>query len=306
MPDLPPERAAVPDGFAVKADGAAGRTRRQLRHLELVAPSRGLRVRVDADDPWRANLAATLAGVRPGSVACGATAARLWGLPLPAWIGLDDRRAIQVAAPPDGAHADRPQVVGRRLDLPPEHVTTCDGLAVTTPARTWLDCAAELPLDHLVAMGDALLRRNLADEPELAAITHWGFRRRGVAVARRAVPLLDRRAESPGESRLRTMLVEGRVPRPLCNYDVVDRGGWLARADLAWPAQRVIVEYDGIAHLAEKQRRHDATRRNLLQDAGWLVIVVTADQLARPWDLVAMVRAALRRGDAVRSSTPAR
>jgi very-short-patch-repair endonuclease len=84
------------------------------------------------------------------------------------------------------------------------------------------------------------------------------------------------------------------VPRPSCNVDIVVDGEWLARADLAWPAQHVIVEYDGIVHLDERQRRHDAARRNLLQDAGWLVIVFTARDLNRPEAMAALVRSALR------------
>ncbi len=55
----------------------------------------------------------------------------------------------------------------------------------------------------------------------------------------------------------------------------------------------VIVEYDGRVHITEEARRFDARRRNLLQDAGWLVVVVTADDLRRPWLIAATVRRAL-------------
>ena len=233
-------------------------------------------MRADSDNPLHARIVATLAVVRPGSVVCGATAARLWRLPLPPWIALDEDASIQVAAGQDGAHAERTGVRGRRLVLPAEHVTLVDGLPVTTPARTWLDCAADIPLVHVVAMGDAALHRRLVRERELDAMLHWGFRRRGVGVARRARPLLDERAESPGESWIRTELVLAGLPRPICNPDIHDRGEWLARADLAWPDQMVIVGYDGRVHISEEARRFDARRRNLLQDAGWLVVVVTS------------------------------
>jgi very-short-patch-repair endonuclease len=94
---------------------------------------------------------------------------------------------------------------------------------------------------------------------------------------------------------VRCLLVLGGVPSPSCNYDVIVDGEWLARADIAWPEYRVIVEYDGIVHLAERQRRHDAARRNLLQDAGWLVIVFTAADLRHPEAMAEMVKSALRR-----------
>jgi very-short-patch-repair endonuclease len=87
--------------------------------------------------------------------------------------------------------------------------------------------------------------------------------------------------------------VQAGIPRPVCNLDIVVEGEWLARADLAWPENRVIVEYDGAVHLDERQRRADAARRNLLQDAGWLVITFTAADLRRPWAMANLVRSAL-------------
>ncbi len=164
---------------------------------------------------------------------------------------------------------------------------------MTTPARTWLDCAADMPVEHLVAMGDVVLRRRLATVHDLEEIVHWAYRRRGVLAARRALPWLDQRSESPGESLARAHLVLNRVPRPLCNLDVYDHGRWLARVDMAWPDYRLIVEYDGAVHLQEQQRRRDAQRRNLLQEAGWMVITFTAEDLKRPWLMATQVKRAL-------------
>ncbi len=71
-------------------------------------------------------------------------------------------------------------------------------------------------------------------------------------------------------------------------------GGWIARVDLLWEEQKVVVEYDGIVHLSEDQRRKDAARRNLLQDAGYFVIVFTARDLTHPEAMCATVMSALR------------
>jgi very-short-patch-repair endonuclease len=68
---------------------------------------------------------------------------------------------------------------------------------------------------------------------------------------------------------------------------------WLARVDLAWLAERVIVAYDGIVHLDNAQRLRDAARRNALQGAGWLVITFTSADLGKPLDVILMVRRAL-------------
>ena len=51
---------------------------------------------------------------------------------------------------------------------------------------------------------------------------------------------------------------------------------------MAWIDERVILEYDGAVHLEERQRRRDAQRRNMLQEAGWMIITVTADDLRTP------------------------
>jgi hypothetical protein len=238
--------------------------------------------------------AALLVGPDAGLL-CDVSAARHWNLPLPPWVGLAGGEApVAVAVPSSGSRPRRRGVRGRRLAIPEEHVVDLRGLAVTSPARTWLDCAEVLPVEHVVAMGDVILRRRLATRAELAAMIEWGRGRRGVIVARRALPLLDPGAESPSESIVRCQLVLDGVPRPVCNYEVIVRGEWIARVDLAWPDERVAVEYDGAVHGQERVRRADAARRNLLQDAGWLVIVLTARDLHRPADTAALVRSALR------------
>ena len=284
----PPDRP-----FLVTAAGADGLSPAQVRHPRFVRPSRGVRLPAGAS-PTPALLAQAALAVAPESATLSdIAAARHWSLPLPPWLGLDDQRPVPVAVPRGRVRQRRAGVRGRRLELPADHLVTVDGLTVTTPARTWVDCAELMPVPHLVAMGDAMLRRRLASEADLDGLLRWAKGRRGVVAARTARPLLDPRAEAPSESIVRCHLVQAGLPKPICNLDIVVDGEWLARADLAWPAQRVIVEYDGMTHLDESRRRSDAARRNLLQDRGWLVIVLTARDLARPHEFVALVRSAL-------------
>ena len=282
-----------PDVFTVTRSGAGALTHRQTFSRRFRRPSRGVRVRADVDMTFSAAVDSALAGCVPGSVVVGLTAARLWNLPVPPWI-MDADLPVEVAVPPGDAHARRRGVRGRRLDVPPHHLTQRDGRPVTTAARTWVDCAASLPLPHVVAMGDAALHRRMTTVEDIRTVLHWAYGRRGVATARAAWALLDAGSESPGESLLRVGLLGEGVPRPVCNHTVVEGGEWLARVDLAWPEYRIAVEYDGIVHLAEARRRSDARRRNLLVQHGWVVITATADDLRRPWVIAAHVRLALR------------
>lgn len=290
---MPSDEHSPYGAFRVTTAGAPGLTRHQTAGARFVAPSRGVRFAVDAPDRVHAERDAVLLVSREGAVLSGVSGADHWGLPLPPWIGLSDAHPTVIAVPAGSAHPNRRGVKGRRLILPPGHVTQHRGLAVTTPPRTWLDCASDIPLVHLIAMGDAILHNGLADERDLRAMVTWAYRRRGVARARQALPLLDRGAESPGESLTRAYLLLDGLPRPHSNVDIFVQGRWVARVDLCWPEQKVIVEYDGAVHLEERQRRRDARRRNDLLADGWLVITVTADDLRHPGRLSAEVARAL-------------
>jgi very-short-patch-repair endonuclease len=76
-------------------------------------------------------------------------------------------------------------------------------------------------------------------------------------------------------------------------YDVVEDGRWLARVDMAWPAQRVVVEYEGEYHFDGVQIVRDDARLARLAAAGWLVIRVAAHDLRALDDVVARIRVAL-------------
>ncbi len=280
--------------FLVTASGTPDLTREQVRTGRFVAPARGVRYPTGTSDVERSRRSAALIGSGTGAVLTDVSAAQAWALPLPPWIGLESGAVpISVSAPRDRNRPRRGDVRGRRLRLPPDDLTYVGGLLTTTPARTWFDCAEFIPIEHIVAMGDVVLSRRLATRDDLLAMIRWARRRRGVVNARRAVPILEPRSQSPGESLVRAHLVLAGIPRPECNLEVIEDGEWLARADLAWPRARLIVEYDGIVHLQEAQRRTDAARRNLLLAAGWLVITFTAADLRRPWLMIALVQSAL-------------
>lgn len=282
----------TPDVFLVTASGGSGLTRGQARGAAFVSPSSGVRQRRETVGDPIADAKAAVAACGPDAVITDLSAARVWGLPVPRSV-LEKASTVSVSVQSGGSRTQRRGTRGRRLRMPPFHLTQIEGLTITTPVRTWLDCAPWLRRADLVAMGDAILHRRLGTTGEFQHLLTWGYRRRGMAAVRSAVPILDGGAESPAESWVRVLLVDGGVPAPVCNLDVMVEDTWIARVDMAWPDERVIVEYDGAGHLDERQRRRDAERLNALQAAGWLVIVLTADDLRRPTQLVSMVRAAL-------------
>ena len=191
--------------------------------------------------------------------------------------------------------ADRAGLVNHVELLPAWQVTRTDLGRTTSVARTFVDRAAELRIEDLVALGDAALHRELVTKAELESVVEWGAGRRGVVGARRALRMLDGRAESPMESWVRVVLLVAGLPHPEVNAVIRDSsGGWLARADLLYRQARLVIEYDGRVHLTERQRRADLRRRNLLTAEGWTVLYVTADDVIRhPERVVALVESFL-------------
>ena len=169
-------------------------------------------------------------------------------------------------------------------------------LATTGPVRTWCDLARSgATVLELVAVGDALARAHLDAVAALEAAVSSGDGRRGVRTAREALTLLDARAESIMESWLRVVLVLAGVPAPVPQLEIFDPAGrFVARVDLAWPAERLVVEYDGDHHRDRATWVRDLRRREDLERLGWRVVVVTAhDVLRAPVDLVHRVVARL-------------
>ena len=76
------------------------------------------------------------------------------------------------------------------------------------------------------------------------------------------------------------------------NYPVRVAGCLLGVADIAFPAARLIVEVDGLAHHSTPDRfQRDRTRQNALVAAGWTVLRFTwQDLVERPEAVVGTIR----------------
>lgn len=217
-------------------------------------------------------------------------------------------------------------VVGHRADRLPTY--SVDGLVVSGAVRSWCDAAAlvagpgsgrhdtrvrdrsrpdRVDLADLVAAGDVLAARRPTTLRDIRIVLGTRPGGRGAGVARTAAELLDARAESPQESRLRVVVALAGLAPPAVQHEVrTPSGTFVARVDLAWPGARLAVEYDGDHHRDRQQWRKDLARRERLDALGWRVVVVTAADLrADPAGVVARVGAALagRTSDGVRDGS---
>ncbi len=219
----------------------------------------------------------------------GPSAAWWYGIRL---AGNDDR---VVAASPRLVHVDGPRgVVIHQTPLDLQDITAAAGLKITTPARAAWDVATLEALPTAVAAIDAMLHAGVLNTGDLTSRIALSSGLWRVSRARHVLSLVDGRSESPPESRLRITFLDAGLPPAVPQYEVRRNGEFVARVDLAWPAARVAVEYDGAHHADPLQMRRDRRRLNALVDAGWLIIHATASDLYAPTTLIAQVRAALR------------
>jgi very-short-patch-repair endonuclease len=211
------------------------------------------------------------------AVVTGCSAAVLWGVDL---AGPED---VELTLPPT-AHPRRVAGVRvRRAVLPPGEVRRRRGMPATTPKATAVRVAAALPHDEAVVAVDRLVASGRVD---LEPIRTLAAAQSGPGAGR---------AESPQETRLRLLMLRGRLPLPVAQYVVRCDGVFVARVDFAWPDLKVAVEYDGLWHAAEGQFARDRQRLNRLHAAGWRVVFVTAADLHHPEQLIARIAAALAR-----------
>lgn len=180
-------------------------------------------------------------------------------------------------------------VVHRRDGAPLSEV---DGRPVTEPGWTAVEVARGLRRPRALATLDAALRSGTCDRRDLVLAVEKQAGRRGIVNVRDLVPLADAAAESPMESEARLMMVDGGLPRPELQYELVDRSGRLWRLDFAWPSVRLAVEYDGFDwHGDPESLRRDRQKRAALRELDWTMMSIVSDDVRRrPYDTVRQIK----------------
>jgi very-short-patch-repair endonuclease len=218
------------------------------------------------------SLAAYLLVRDRGGVLAGYSAARLLG------ADCAPRNAPAEVLVPGYVRAHRGLRIGYAW-VPEPDVTLAAGCRVTTAPRTGWDLARRLPLVEAVVAVDTLAHRTAFDPAGLLARRAGEPGARGCRRLASVVALSDPRAESPMETRLRVGLVRaGLVPE--VQYPIVDEHGFtLARVDLAYPAARLAVEYDGALHFDRRRAELDRQRDSLLARYGWETLRLVTDDV---------------------------
>jgi hypothetical protein len=145
-------------------------------------------------------------------------------------------------------------------------VTVVDGITLTSQVRTCFDLMRTRYLVEAVVVADAFLHHGGVDPLSLAVYCEERVRWPGVRRARLAVALASAFARSPGESRLRLVLVLSGFEQPLVNVPVVDGlGRQIGTPDLQVRGDRwAWLEYDGAYHEDPDQHAADVRRENRL------------------------------------------
>ena len=258
----------------------------------LVRRQRGVMALAGATESWEQRLLAAI--LAPGAVAVAShrAALRLWGLRR-RFSGVE----IAVAAPADRRLPD--VTTHRSVDLWLEDVVLCDGVPTTSLPRTLCDAGLIFPahevqrlVDHAVAEGLVKLRELCAFRERVGEHGRTGVVKLEAAIDR--LPASWERLESGPEIALTRVLHNAGLPAPVVQYGLVVEGLRL-RIDLAYPASKLAIEYDGVdVHTRVDRFVSDRRRQNALTAAGWRVVRVTgADLRDRPHVVVANVRALL-------------
>ncbi|OBG16201.1 hypothetical protein A5768_05740 [Mycolicibacterium fortuitum] len=221
-------------------------------------------------------------------VACLYTAADLYG------FGTDGDARVHVLDPGVRMRPTVGLMVHQRTGAPLQRV---HGRLATAPSWTAIEVARTLRRPRALAVLDAAVRSGTCSAAELDAAIRQQKGRRGIVKVRELLPHADGRAESPMESEARLAFIDGGLPLPELQYEIVDRRGQLWRVDFAWPEAMVVAEYESMDwHASREALKHDRLKVARLQECGWMSVPLVVDDVRRrPSDLVARIRHHLER-----------
>jgi hypothetical protein len=215
-------------------------------------------------------------------VACMGTVAQLYG------FNTEEDDRIHILDPGVRMRPTSDLAVHQRIGAPLRRV---EGRLATAPAWAAVEIARTLRRPRALATLDAAMHNKACTAAELIAAIREQKGRRGIVKVRELIVHADGRAESPMESEARLVFIDGGLPKPELQYEIVDRCGVLWRADFAWPEAMLVAEYDSMEwHASPEALKHDRIKTSRLQECGYSVIPIVIDDVRnRPFDLVGRI-----------------
>lgn len=253
-----------------------GDTRDRLRRSDIRTLGPGIYADNNRDftEP---ELARALCAKYPHLVLSGVNAARVHKMPLPPQLSTWEPEAPMSFVTSLKAARPNPLIDLHFSRIEKREIRTLTNgehkLRIMSRVRTWLDLASIVPLDYLVAAGDALVRMPRATleygrtapyatlaELETAVAAYPGLP--GICRARRALELIRVGSDSVQETRARLATVFAGLKEPSLNVPILDnRGRIVCAPDFWWEREGVVGEYDGEYH-----RKIDAIERDRAKD----------------------------------------
>ena len=278
----------VQRSFTSQEAAALGFEPRRLRMADVRQTSRGIYEPASGPVLDVSERLRTLLSVQADAWGSHRTAAAVLGLWLPP--ALDAHDLLHLSKPTHLPRIRRPGVVGHRVRILPGEVFDHEGIWLSTPARTWLDLAAEMTPVALVALGDQLIRQPrpefesrsqpYATKLQLVEMLNAHPKVKGVAKCKDA--LFDMRvgSDSVPETMLRLSLVAHGFPEPELQILLDPSDPRSPSADQGYRSVKVALQYEGKHHELTEQQEKDEWRDRRFARSGWATIHVTAVDLA--------------------------
>ncbi|MGH3450871.1 MAG: DUF559 domain-containing protein [Haloechinothrix sp.] len=265
-----------------------------LRDGRLVAPWPRILVEQDKCADPKTLAASAVLSVGDGAVLVNQTAVYLYGCtaarPAP----------IHLNVPYDRWPSKRDGLVLHHGRVNPEDIIHIDGLPVQGLDLALADLLCNGPRRTALACTDQALAKfpeGRRDEmcENIALQLRMRSDRRGTLQAERLLSLATGLPESPAESSILLVVVDGGFPTPVAQHKILSLAGReVYRLDFAWVELRIALEYDGYeAH--EDRATQDAARDEDLRRRGWIVVRACAKDLADSSKLLAELRLAFQR-----------
>lgn len=189
------------------------------------------------------------------------------------WVDADE--AVEVFV---DERRRQPGLIIRMDRLADDEVDCVEGLLVTTPSRTAFDMGRYCKRAAALGRLDALMRAAPFSVDGVEMLMHRYGPVRGIRQLRDLLPLVDVGAESPKESWLRLLLIDGGLPAPETQIPILEGGVPVAYLDMGYRDIKLAFEYDGDQHRSDRgQYVRDIRRLPMVERHGWEVIRVIAE-----------------------------